>query len=264
MHVFRRVEHDARADAVRRILHHRHIEPQAAQRRHTRRQQDGQNPALSGKQLFDAEHSSQRAKRRAEQRAEQMAHAHARHAQRQQRPAFLVPSEHLVQSQQHHREKDHRQTFAQRRACVEIHQPINAQRIKHACADGGAAAAHQAAHAQITGQRRRQIDARLKHPHARAQRYAQIAQRRRKIEKQFGIKFRRGIAVAQQGGAVNAHGELAVSQAACNALDSVQVKQQIMAVIYAAPEQRHAGKRRRADEDHCVPAVFAPAFGFIP
>ena len=264
MHVFRRIEHDARADPVRRILHHRHEEPQRAERRNARRRQHREDAPLPGEQPSGARQRRNRAEEHAEHRAEQVAHAHARHAQRQQRPLPFIPAEHLVQPQHHHREKDHRQAFAQRRARVHVHQPIDAQRIEHARADGDAAAVHHAAHAQVARNRRRQMDAGLEHPNARAQGHAQIAQQRREIEEQLGVKFRRGIAVAQQRRAVDAHGELPVSQPVCDALDAVEVEEQVVPVVNAAPEQRHAGKRRRAEHHRHIPAVFAAALGLIP
>ena len=263
-HVFLRIQNDARADAVARILHHRHIEPHTAKHRDRRRLQNGEEATLFAHQLGQAERRRDSAKQRTEQRAEQMAHAHARHAQCQQGPLSVVPAKHLIQRPDDEREEDHRQALAQRRARIQIDQPIDAQRIQHARADRRAAAVKDRLCAHIAAQRGKQVDAHLKHADACAERHAHISQNRRNIQEQLRIELRRGIAIAQQRGGMDAHGELPAAQTAGDTLDAVQVEQHIVSVKYAAPEQRHAGKRRRAKHHQRIPPAHAPPRTRIP
>ena len=193
-----------------------------------------------------------------------MAHAHARHAQCQQGPLSVVPTKHLVQRPDDEREEDHRQALAQRRPRIQIDQPIDAQRIQHARADRRAAAVKDRLCAHIAAQCGKQVDARLKHADACAERHAHIPQNRRNIQEQLRIELRRGIAIAQQRGSMDAHGELPAAQTAGDALDAVQVEQHIVSVKHAAPEQRHAGKRRRAKHHQRIPSAHAPPRTRIP
>ena len=258
--------HDRHAgvDARPRKIEERHEEPRRAQHEEQRRLPARQDAPGFSSEPPRAQKRSQRAQRGGKQRAEQVAHEDARHRQRQQRPPALIAREHLDHRVKQQREEDHRQALAQRRADVEVGNPVAAQRVQRRRAQRDAPLTKHAARAEAAYQRRREVDHQFKHAHARRERHAQIAQQRGDVQEQLGIELRRGIAVAQQRGRVNAHGELARAQAGGDALDAVEVEEQIVPVVDARKEQRHAGKQRDGHHRQRVAAALTPHGPRIP
>ena len=164
-----------------------------------------------------------------------MAEHNAGYGKREQRPLFFVSREHLIQCPDQQRKEDHGQALAKRRADIHVGQAIAAQHIEHRCAKRDAAAVHHCTGAEIACGRCSKVDQHFKDAHACCERYAQIAQHGRQIQEDFRIELRRGIAVAQQRGGVDAHGELTCAQACGNAFDAVEMEKQIVSVVDALP-----------------------------
>ena len=263
-HMLARHDRHAGVDARPREVEERHEKPSRAQHEEQRRLRACEDaPRLTDEPLC-AQQRRERAKRGGKQRAEQMAHEDARHRQRQQRPPALVPREHLDHREKQQREEDHRQALAQRRADVEVGNPVAAQRVQRRRAQRDAPLMKHAARAEIAHSCRREVDHQLKHAHACRERHAQVAQHGGDVQEQLRIELRRGIAVAQQCRRVNAHGELARAQAGGDALDAVEVEEQIVPVVDARKEQRHAGKQRDGHHRQRVAAALTPDGPRVP